>query len=75
MSHRKGITATATSKEAKRRQEAKENGIILEKAAQVKKVEEKRERGVGGANVGRFKGGTLKLSKHDLAGMKGRSRR
>jgi len=75
MSHRKGITARATDKEAHRRQEAKENGIILERAAKTKKPEEKRARGVGAPNIGKFKAGTLRLSKQDLSGMKGRSRR
>jgi len=75
MSHRKGITARATDKEARRRQEAKENGIILERAAKTKKPEEKRARGVGAPNIGKFKAGTLRLSKQDLSGMKGRSRR
>jgi len=75
MSHRKGITARATDKEARRRQEAKENGIILERAAKTKKPEEKRARGVGAPNIGKFKAGTLRLSKQDLSGMKGRTRR
>jgi len=74
MSHRKGITNRATEKEAKRRQEAKENGIILEKVARSKKVVERRERGVGGPTVGQFKGGMLRLSKHDVAGLKSRRR-
>lgn len=72
MSHRKGIKGRATEKETKRRQEAKENGIILEKVAKSKKAVEKRERGVGGPTVGSFRGGTLRLSKNDVAGMKTR---
>ena len=75
MSHRKGISARATDKEARRRQEAKENGIILERAAKSKKPEEKRARGVGAPTIGKFKAGTLRLSKQDLSGMKGRTRR
>lgn len=67
MSHRKGIIAKAEMKEAKRRQEAKENGIILEKPAPKKKDKPKRrERGIGGPAVGKFAGGTLRLSKRDL---------
>jgi hypothetical protein len=75
MSHRKGIVAKATDKEYKRRQEAKENGIILEKVAKVKKAPEQRTRGVGAPAIGKFKGGTLKLNKKDLADIKGRGRR
>ena len=61
--------------EAKRRAEAKENGIVLEKEER-KRVggKAKRERGVGGAAVGRFKGGTLVLSKKDVASITGGGR-
>jgi len=75
MSHRKGIIAKAADKESRRRQEAKENGIILEKAAKVKKAPEQRTRGVGAPAIGKFKGGTLKLNKKDLADIRGRGRR
>jgi hypothetical protein len=37
MSHRKGIKAKASEKEAQRRKEAKENGIILETAVKKRK--------------------------------------
>jgi len=37
MSHRKGITAKAAQKEAQRRKEAKENGIILETVVKKRK--------------------------------------
>lgn len=77
MSHRKGITAKGAERELRRRQEAKENGIILEKAKRPEKsaaTEAKRLRGVGGPSVGRFKGGTLSLSKRDVADIKGRGR-
>lgn len=70
MSHRKGITTKAREKEGRRRAEAKENGIILERAAAVKKAEVKRTRGVGGPSVGSFKGGTLKLTKGDVSSIK-----
>ncbi|KAF1964269.1 hypothetical protein BU23DRAFT_562091 [Bimuria novae-zelandiae CBS 107.79] len=69
MSHRKGIIAKAKMREEKRRAEAKENGITLEKERKTKKVFGKRERGVGGPSVGKFKGGTLTLSKKDLRGL------
>ncbi|KAI9837485.1 MAG: hypothetical protein M1819_007133 [Sarea resinae] len=72
LSHRKGIVAKASQREEKRRLEAKENGIILERATKVKKgTEGKRERGVGAPSVGRFSGGMLKLSKKDVMDIEG----
>jgi hypothetical protein len=67
MSHRKGIVAKGKEREGKRRAEAKENGIILEREKKERKVVGKRERGVGGPSVGKFKGGTLTLSRKDVA--------
>lgn len=69
MSHRKGIAAKTKMRDEKRRAEAKENGITLEKERKVRKVAGKRERGVGAPSVGKFKGGTLTLSKKDLRGL------
>lgn len=69
MSHRKGINAKTKMRDDKRRSEAKENGITLEKEKKVRKVAGKRERGVGAPTVGKFKGGTLTLSKKDLRGL------
>ncbi|RDW78794.1 uncharacterized protein DSM5745_05646 [Aspergillus mulundensis] len=67
-SMRKGIKAKAVSKEDKRRREARENGIILEKPAPKKQISGgRRERGVGGPSIGKFAGGTLNLSKRDVA--------
>lgn len=79
MSHRKGMAAKATEREEKRRREARENGIILEREKRKGAEEEatggkKRERGVGGPDVGRFSGGTLKLSKRDVASITGEGR-
>ena len=72
LAHRKGIVAKAESREALRRKEAQENGIVLEKfmrsAVQSKG---KRERGVDAPAVGKFRGGTLRLSKDDIAGIQG----
>ncbi|KAL4734891.1 hypothetical protein BDV11DRAFT_45195 [Aspergillus similis] len=65
---RKGIKAKAVSKEEKRRREARENGIILEKPAPKKQSSNgRRERGVGGPSIGKFAGGTLNLSNRDVA--------
>ncbi|KAL2814635.1 hypothetical protein BJX63DRAFT_195928 [Aspergillus granulosus] len=67
-SMRKGIKAKATSKEDKRRREARENGIILEKPAPKTTTSSgRRERGVGGPSIGKFAGGTLNLSQRDIA--------
>ncbi|KAG4432332.1 hypothetical protein IFR05_012182 [Cadophora sp. M221] len=75
MSHRKGITSKQSEKEAKRRSEARENGIILEKAKMVKKSSAgKRDRGIGAPGVGRFSGGTLTLSKRDIYDIEGPKR-
>lgn len=72
MSHRKGIIAKASMKEQLRRQQAKENGVILEKVVKSKRaVDSRRERGVGGPSVGKFVRGTLKLSKRDVAAIEG----
>lgn len=71
MSHRKGIVAKVTEKEQRRRQDAKENGIILEKEKHVKSKSEVRLRGVGGPSIGKFRGGTLTLSKKDVSDITG----
>ncbi|OJD31626.1 uncharacterized protein BKCO1_4600063 [Diplodia corticola] len=82
MAHRKGIKAKAAAKEATRRREARENGIVLERvrkdpaaaAGDAAAAKKKRERGVGGPGVGRFSGGTLRLSKRDVASITGEGR-
>ncbi|KAK2793860.1 hypothetical protein FQN50_009967 [Emmonsiellopsis sp. PD_5] len=75
MTHRKGIISKATRKEDTRRREARENGIILEKptisAKDKGKKQARRERGIGGPSVGKFAGGTLRLSKKDVAEIQG----
>lgn len=75
MAHRKGILSKAQSREEKRRREAKESGTILEMPAQETKKanSERRDRGIGGPSVGRFKGGTLTLSRKDLQDIRGSS--
>lgn len=76
MSHRKGIVAKQNLREETRRREARENGIILEKAKITKKkgAESRRDRGVGGPGVGKFSGGTLSLSKKDILEIEGPKR-
>ncbi|PWY70209.1 hypothetical protein BO70DRAFT_416115 [Aspergillus heteromorphus CBS 117.55] len=72
-SHRRGIKAKAGMKEDKRRREARENGIILEKPAPKSSSTstKRRERGVGGPSIGKFAGGALNLSKRDVAAIQG----
>ena len=74
MAQRKHMELKARTTEAKRRAEAKEAGIVLErenKSASGKKVERKRDRGVGGPSIGKFRGGTLSLSKKDVRSITG----
>ncbi|KAI1476471.1 hypothetical protein F4774DRAFT_239527 [Daldinia eschscholtzii] len=79
MSHRKGIVAAATARETKRRKEARENGIILERpasgAAKGKPKTRKRERAVDAPAVGRLRNGMLKLSRKDIVEIQGDDRR
>ncbi|KAL8734837.1 MAG: hypothetical protein Q9166_001189 [cf. Caloplaca sp. 2 TL-2023] len=75
LAQRKGITAKAAEREDKRRREAKESGIILEKATKLTKRDPKRERGVGAPSVGRFSRGTLTLSKRDVIKIVGTPKR
>lgn len=73
MAMRKGITGAKASREEKRRREAKENGIILEREtpgeAGGKKARRKQQRSdlpVDMPGMGRMKGGELRLSKRDV---------
>lgn len=72
MAQRKGIAMKIAEKEERRRYDAKENGIILEKAVKRKKgAGARRQRGIGAPSVGKFKGGMLKLSKQDILEIQG----
>ncbi|KAF2128621.1 hypothetical protein P153DRAFT_367727 [Dothidotthia symphoricarpi CBS 119687] len=73
MSQRKHMIQKARTTEEKRRAEAKEAGIVLEveKKFGRKDVDRKRERGVGGPSIGKFRGGTLSLSKKDVRSLTG----
>lgn len=75
MSHRKGIMAKSSAREVKRRKEAKENNIILEKVKVKKRA--RMGKGSGGVNVsmpgvGKFSGGMLSLSNKDIMDIEGR---
>lgn len=66
-SHRRGINSKAAHKEDRRRREARENGIVLEKPTfKAKATSTRRDRGIGAPAVGKFVGGTLNLNKRDL---------
>lgn len=69
--HRKGIVDKSASRETKRRKEAAENGVILEKQKGKSKPQTKRDRGIGGPGIGKFRGGTLQLSSRDLRDIQG----
>lgn len=72
LAHRKGIIAKKQSRDEERRKEAKENGVILEKERKKEKKEGgMRVRGVDAPSVGKFKGGTLRLSRRDVASIEG----
>ncbi|KAK4237062.1 hypothetical protein C8A03DRAFT_45045 [Achaetomium macrosporum] len=64
MSMRKGIVSAAAEKEAKRRKEARENGIILEKEVKKSKTKKKSrgDRPVDLPAVGRMRGAELRVS-------------
>ena len=75
ISHRKGIVAKAGAKEASRRKEAQENGVVLEKIMTTSaRPKERRDRGVDAPALGKFRGGTLRLSKNDVVSIQGPSR-
>lgn len=70
MGMRQGINMANEAREEKRRREAKENGIILEKASD-KKRGKRRSKGRGDVAVdmpgmGRFSNGELRLSKREV---------
>jgi hypothetical protein len=72
MAHRQGIKAKAKSREELRRKDARENGVILEKASKTgNRDKPKKERGVDVPVVGKFRGGTLKLSRRDVFDIQG----
>ncbi|ESU13548.1 hypothetical protein FGSG_07309 [Fusarium graminearum PH-1] len=73
MNMRKGIVAAAEARETKRRREAKENGIILERETGKKKGRQDRRRdmAVDRPGIGRLRGAELRLSDKDIKGIEG----
>ena len=76
MSMRKGIIKAVETKEEKRRREARENGIILEKKAPKKGIVKKRgEREVGLPSVGKMRGAELRISTREIKAIENEGRR
>ncbi|KAL8777425.1 MAG: hypothetical protein Q9203_006279 [Teloschistes exilis] len=75
LAQRKGIVAKAIERDASRRRDAKENGIILEKTVKSKVREPQRQRSIGAPSVGKFSHGMLTLSKKDVASIVGPRKR
>lgn len=74
MHMRKGINAAATERETKRRREAKESGVILERETGKKKKRERKSGGGGvgfGPAVGRMRGAELRISERDVKKIEG----
>lgn len=74
MGMRRGIEAAARGREEKRRREAKENGIVLEreeKKTARKRGRRGREADVDAPAVGRLRGAQLTLSRRDIADIQG----
>ncbi len=69
MSMRKGIVGAAATKEDRRRKEARENGIILEREVKKAKTTKKKGRGerpVDLPAVGRMRGAELRVSAREV---------
>ncbi|KAM0249546.1 hypothetical protein ACHAQJ_008974 [Trichoderma viride] len=79
MHMRKGITAATVERETKRRREAKESGVILERETGKKKKRDRKSGGGGGDGggggfgpaVGRLKGAELRISERDVKKIEG----
>ena len=75
IAQRQGISASVADSKEKRRREARENGIILEKVGKADRQSPvKRQKGIGAPSVGKFRGGTLHLSKGDVNRIQGPGR-
>ncbi|KAL1590700.1 hypothetical protein WHR41_00738 [Cladosporium halotolerans] len=82
---RRGMAAKAAGREGKRRAEARESGVVLERfggkgaagaggsggGGAKERPKAKRAIGTGGPGVGTFRGATLRLSKSDVRGIEG----
>lgn len=70
MKMRKGIVAAAAAREAKRRREARESGIVLEREPSGTRRERGRMAAVDRPGVGRLRGAELRLSDRDVETIK-----
>ncbi|KAL8699383.1 MAG: hypothetical protein Q9224_001439 [Gallowayella concinna] len=75
LAQRKGIVAKSAQREENRRREAKESGIVLERAMKSKKKDTKRDWAIGAPSVGKFSKGMLTLSKRDVSKIVGPPRK
>ncbi|KAK0645985.1 hypothetical protein B0T16DRAFT_412361 [Cercophora newfieldiana] len=76
MNMRKGIIKYAETKEDKRRREARENGIVLERAVKKGRVQKKRsERAVDMPSVGKMRGAELKISAREIRAIEAEGKR
>lgn len=79
MDIRKGMARKAADREKRRRREAKESGIVLEKEKKTITTRGRARTGkggfVGGPAVGRFKNGVLMLNSRDVREIQGPSKR
>lgn len=72
LAQRIGIATKAAENAERRRREARENGIILEKAQHEKKSEKQhRQKNIDAPSVGKFRKGMLTLSRKDLREING----
>ncbi|KAM3514621.1 hypothetical protein MY11210_001727 [Beauveria gryllotalpidicola] len=71
MHMRKGIVAAARAHEERRRREARENGVILERSGKQKGSRARQERGVHGPGIGRMRGAELRISESDVRRIEG----
>ena len=71
MNMRKGMVAAADARETKRRREAKENGIILEREARKKNKKRARREEIDRPGVGRMRGAELRISESDVRSIEG----
>ncbi|KAI1824901.1 hypothetical protein F4861DRAFT_224139 [Xylaria intraflava] len=81
MAFRKGIQAAAEGREVKRRREARENGVVLERFGAASTKTRGRRGGSGSSRdidapaVGRMRNGMLRLSRKDISDIEGGSRK
>lgn len=72
LAHRRGIVEKGEAREGKRRRDARENGVVLErKGGRERGRKWRREVEVDGPGVGKWTGGMLRLSGRDVRDIEG----